>query len=117
MFAGRLGSSIQVGFGARTKKTETDLFIDGFSMKEIENIQAASQSGRRSLSPTVTQPTAPGVFDDAACGQYLGGIAPRTLRLWRRNLGLPYLKLTKKIIRYRKADVDGWLDARRVAMR
>jgi hypothetical protein len=96
-------------------------------MTEIENGEAAANgarpvvtgaaeaAGRRSLSPKVTQSTAPGVFDDDALGQYLGGIEPRTLRLWRRNRGLPFLKLTKKVIRYRKADVDGWLDQHRVA--
>jgi hypothetical protein len=67
---------------------------------------------------TAAQTQAPGVYGEAWLVNYLGGgITPRTLRLWRRTLGLPYLKLTKKVIRYRPADVDGWLAARRQACR
>jgi excisionase family DNA binding protein len=43
-------------------------------------------------------------------------IEPRTLRLWRQTRGLPHLKLTSKIIRYRRTDVDAWLDNHRVAI-
>ena len=38
---------------------------------------------------------------------------PRTMRLWRRNLGLPHLRITKKSILYRKSDLDRWLDQHR----
>ena len=43
-------------------------------------------------------------------------VLPRTLRLWRRTRGLPHVKLTAKIIRYRRADIDGWLERNRVVM-
>jgi hypothetical protein len=56
------------------------------------------------------------ILDDASLSIYLGGIEPRTLRLWRRNRGLPHVKLTSKFIRYRKADIDRWLDSHRVAI-
>ena len=44
-------------------------------------------------------------------------VEPRTLRLWRTTRGLPHLKITGKVIRYRRADLDGWLDRCRVQMR
>jgi excisionase family DNA binding protein len=33
----------------------------------------------------------------------------RTLRKWRRERGLPHVKLTAKVILYRRADLDKWL--------
>lgn len=44
------------------------------------------------------------------------GVMPRTLRLWRHTRGLPHIKLTSKIIRYRRADIDAWLERNRVVI-
>ena len=41
---------------------------------------------------------------------------PRTLRLWRHTRGLPFVRITSKVIRYRRADIDEWLERRRVAI-
>ena len=43
-------------------------------------------------------------------------VLPRTLRLWRHTRGLPHIKLTSKIIRYRRADIDAWLERNRVVI-
>jgi hypothetical protein len=43
-------------------------------------------------------------------------VLPRTLRLWRRTRGLPHIKLTSKVIRYRRADINTWLERNRVVM-
>jgi len=43
-------------------------------------------------------------------------IEPRTLRLWRNTRGLPHIRITSKVIRYRRKDVDAWLERRRVAI-
>jgi len=43
-------------------------------------------------------------------------IEPRTLRLWRATRGLPHLRITSKIVRYRRADLDSWLERRRVVI-
>ena len=43
-------------------------------------------------------------------------IEPRTLRLWRQTRALPHIRLTAKVIRYRRADLDSWLDRRRVVI-
>ena len=44
-------------------------------------------------------------------------VMPRTLRSWRHTRGLPHLKLTAKVIRYRRADIDAWLARNRVVIR
>ena len=36
-------------------------------------------------------------------------VQTRTLRLWRRQKGLPFLKISSRSIRYRRADIDQWL--------
>ena len=41
---------------------------------------------------------------------------PRTLRLWRHTRGLPFVRITSKVIRYRRADIDQWLARRTVAI-
>jgi excisionase family DNA binding protein len=44
-------------------------------------------------------------------------VEPRTLRLWRHTRGLPHIRITSKVIRYRRSDLDGWLNRHRVATR
>ena len=41
-------------------------------------------------------------------------VEPRTIRLWRKTRGLPHLKLTSKIVRIRRADLDSWMEKRLV---
>jgi excisionase family DNA binding protein len=55
------------------------------------------------------------LMTDEEAAAYLS-ITQRTLRLWRSTRGLPHLKLTSKIIRYRKTDLDGWLEQHHVAI-
>jgi len=43
-------------------------------------------------------------------------VEPRTLRLWRNTRGLPHIKISSKVIRYRRADVDAWLERRRTVI-
>jgi hypothetical protein len=47
--------------------------------------------------------------DQQVCA-IVGGITPRTLRLWRNTRGFPHLKLSGKVIRYRRTYIDRWLD-------
>jgi len=56
------------------------------------------------------------LLDDAGACLYIGGgITPRTLRLWRNRRGLPYIRITQKVIRYKVSDLNRWLDKHRVA--
>lgn len=62
----------------------------------------------------LTAPDNP-LLDDNQAARYLL-TKPRTLRLWRRTRGLPHIKITHKVIRYRKSDLDAWLARRRIAI-
>ena len=55
------------------------------------------------------------LLNDEQAAAFLG-IESRTLRLWRQTRGLPFLKLTAKVIRYRRCDLDEWLSQHRVAI-
>ena len=48
------------------------------------------------------------ILTDEQCAAILS-VLPRTLRLWRKTRGLPYIKLTTKVIRYRRSDINTWL--------
>jgi hypothetical protein len=66
----------------------------------------------KSLPP----PAATGdILDDTLAAAYLL-TKPRTLRLWRATRGLPFVRITSKVIRYRRSDLDEWLARRRVAI-
>jgi predicted DNA-binding transcriptional regulator AlpA len=43
------------------------------------------------------------------------GITRRTLRTWRKLRGFPYIRISNKSLRYRRADIENWLEDRGVA--
>lgn len=49
------------------------------------------------------------IFDEKQAADYLKQ-KPRTIRLWRRTRGLPFYRLTSKVVLFRKSDIDAWLD-------
>ncbi len=55
------------------------------------------------------------ILDDEGAAKFFG-IETRTLRLWRRTRGLPHFKITSKVIRYRRSDLEAWMALRRVAI-
>jgi hypothetical protein len=55
------------------------------------------------------------IFDDAQAAEYIGGIKARAVRDWRTRRGLPYIRITAKVCRIRRADLDRWLAQHRVA--
>jgi predicted site-specific integrase-resolvase len=55
------------------------------------------------------------LLDDAAAAEILG-VQPRTLRLWRNTRRLPFLKISSRVVRYRLADLNAWLDASRTVI-
>lgn len=66
-------------------------------------------------TPTPTQnntPPAAPLWVEEQVAEYLA-IEPRTCRLWRTARGLPFIRISSKAVRYRKADIDAWLDRRR----
>lgn len=54
----------------------------------------------------------PELFSTDQAAAYLA-VAPTTLEVWRctQRYAIPYLKIGRKV-RYRKADLDDWLEAR-----
>jgi hypothetical protein len=56
------------------------------------------------------------IFTDETCAAYIGGIEPRTVRSFRMTRGLPFVKLSSKVVRIRKVDVDKWIARHQVAI-
>ena len=51
-------------------------------------------------------------FTPKQAGRYLG-ISEASLRLWRsEGQGPRYFRAGEKLVRYRKADLDSWIEAR-----
>ena len=55
------------------------------------------------------------ILDHLQAASYLH-ITERTLRLWRSRRALPHLKITSRIVRYRRADLDSWLETHRTVI-
>jgi len=70
---------------------------------------------RTAVKPPATPPAADLLTDAQAAA--LLSVEPRTLRLWRHTRGLPHIRLTSKVIRYRRADLDAWLGRHLVQIR
>jgi len=56
------------------------------------------------------------ILTDETAAAYIGGIESRTVRSWRTCRGLPFLRITPKVIRIRRADLDKWLSRQQVAI-
>ena len=56
------------------------------------------------------------IFDDTTAAAYVGGIKARAIRDWRTRRGLPFIRITAKVCRIRKADLDRWLDRQKTAI-
>jgi hypothetical protein len=46
----------------------------------------------------------------------LFGVDERTVVSWRKHRGLPHCKLTTKVVRMKRADIEAWADAKRVTL-
>ena len=52
------------------------------------------------------------LLNEEQAGQYVGGLSPVTLQTWRsRGDGPPFLKVGR-LVRYRRSDLDAWLESR-----
>lgn len=52
------------------------------------------------------------VFNERQAGRYVG-VSAAVLRLWRaRGEGPRYFRAGEKLVRYRRADLDSWIEAR-----
>jgi excisionase family DNA binding protein len=77
--------------------------------------QHGGMSKRIAVAPPATPAAADLLTDEQAAA--LLSVEPRTLRLWRHTRGLPHIRITSKVIRYRRADLDAWLSRHFVTIR
>jgi Helix-turn-helix domain len=67
-------------------------------------------------NPPLTPNNAVEIFDDIQAAAYVGGIKPRAIRDWRTRRGLPFIRITAKVCRIRRTDLDRWLNRHQVAI-
>lgn len=41
------------------------------------------------------------------------GLEPKTIRVWRKTRGLPFIRLSSRAVRIRRADLEAWLETMR----
>ncbi len=65
---------------------------------------------------TITENENPvSLLNESQTAQFLG-LTIRCLQNWRsRGGGPPYIQISRRAIRYRRADLEAWIDARIVA--
>jgi len=80
----------------------------------MKNVMPTQTAAEPVATTPPTRREASELWTDEVCAEYLS-VEPRTLRLWRNTRGLPFIRITSKVIRYRQPDVEGWLDRRRCA--
>ena len=68
----------------------------------------------KSISTPATKTAADLLTDQELAAEL--AIEPRTLRLWRNTRALPHLRITPRVIRYRRGDIDAWLARRSVSI-
>lgn len=89
-----------------------DVYIDSYTGPVNTTSQNTALVNRPIVSKTISRE----IFDDASAAAYIGGITARTIRNWRTHRGLHFIRITSKVIRIRRADLDDWLARHRVAM-
>jgi hypothetical protein len=67
-------------------------------------------------SPAPGGQNTPDILTDATAAIYIGDITPRTVRDFRMRRGLPFVRITPKVVRIRRADLDKWLVRHQVAI-
>ncbi len=68
------------------------------------------------MSKRLMEQIGSGLLDDDGAAEYVGGVKPRAIREWRNKRGLPFLRLTAKVIRIKRSDLDEWLASHRRAI-
>jgi len=65
------------------------------------------------ISTIISSQQTDSLFDQKGAGEYLGGISPDTLSVWRctGRYNLPFVKIGR-LVRYRKSDLDKFLASR-----
>jgi len=77
-------------------------------------ISQQPNGGKSNSAPPATNNVE--IFNDEQAAAYVGGIKARAVRDWRTRRGLPFIRITAKVCRIRKTDLDKWLASCRVAI-
>jgi excisionase family DNA binding protein len=75
-----------------------------------------SRESRDMSNQRLTDQIGSDLFDDDSAARYVGGVTPRAIRDWRNKRGLPFLRVTAKVVRIRRSDLDEWLTSHRRAI-
>jgi excisionase family DNA binding protein len=68
-----------------------------------------SRAAARGVAPEATRPE---IFTTPQAARYLG-VGESTLRFWRANgVGPRYFRAGDRLIRYRRVDLDVWIESR-----
>jgi hypothetical protein len=82
--------------------------------RALSRPDAIGTPGPASVSDEATVATEAGdwLVDEAAAAAILG-LPPRTLQWWRlKRTGPPFVRMSPRVIRYRRADLARWVTAR-----
>lgn len=80
-------------------------------MTETAKLEKASDGKRAGWSAAATGAPAPLLTADEVAE--ITGLSVETLAQWRsQKKGIPFLKLSRNVVRYRQVDLDRWLAAR-----
>lgn len=77
----------------------------------VQEVAGPALAGQGSTWPTSGET----LLNVEALGEYLG-ISPHTIRIWRmEGTGPRAFKINGRLVRWRKTDVDAWLESQREA--
>ena len=86
-------------------------FVDSrrFLMKAIKVIKAG-------LPPDTLNQNSPSILLTEQEAAAFLGLEPRTLRGYRKWRRLPHIRISNRVVRYRQADLNSWLDSYRTVI-
>jgi predicted DNA-binding transcriptional regulator AlpA len=91
--------------------------------RDLSPVELLEQLSRHNVVALVSRPDdhASGAADEALMTTEqlarLLGVDPSSVRRWRTSTpvqGPPFIRMSDRVVKYRRADVERWLDSRRV---
>lgn len=61
------------------------------------------------MADTILTPRGEYLSDESAGA--LVGVAPKTITSWRKRRGLPFVRLSNRVVRIRRSDLEAWLES------
>ena len=91
--------------------------------RSLDPVELLEELSRHNLVALVSRPDSrdSGTADEALMTTEqlarMLGVDPSSVRRWRTSTpvqGPPFIRMSDRVVKYRRADVQGWLDSRRV---